>query len=624
MSPSGSNNNKKNKNSGTNNLPKQKHPTEDSNLKLNPIADWMKRKKTNINKKSNGKGFSNDIKQGLFSRQQLKLEKAKQMEEKKKKSKKSKNSVAALRAAALKPVEIIDLDSDNDSNSSDVIVIPTAPLPTFTVDDSGDEEKTTDKENITMQHEENAVDSTDVELSSTTASFIKPKEVCTQSLISVDCDDKRLENSSRCTSPCSIQSSDDFIRSVDHVRLLSGGRTVADDEDLLELTSDANILSIPSDISKQKEDQVCLERNTNQQQEMQEENVQTSDTSQFTTPKALNVQSGDYRVDQSQFKALDVYESESDITDNVYSKGANKSTVIRQIDSSCDDVEDISTFSHRTKRLRKRRASNSNKDSDPNNESVISSTENEDSEDDNRVLRTSVPYIAKGPAVEHYKSQNCSRSLSACSSYLQRNKSSKVVAACGNTSDTEFLATLNSLAHGQDEEQETQKLDESDISEAENVPTAREMAEQILSHHNTKANNSESFTDDMALPTDILNDLDKVFETIDQLDKENSKPLPTYDNAVEILECSQSDREQNFSYPSVPNESAEIIKLSPKKSGSKARDKNGSPIYNVIYVRGLRKAGGIGWGDEMRKFYNESWNGEQLTLRHVLAKMSRK
>lgn len=601
----------------------------------------------NANNK-NSKNSSNNNKQGPFGKQQQKLQKAKRLEDKKQKSKKAKNNAAAI-ANKLKPTEIIDLDTENESDSSDVIVIPTEPPPTYTVEDSGDED---DKEKVTtiIAQEENALDSTDVQMSSTSSSFIKPQQISKQTL--ANSAEQRLEDSSRCTSPCSIQSSDDFIGQNDRSRLLAGASGMADDEDLLVLTNDMNSLLEVPDNKKQTDDHDKDRENeespldTSVERVQPEENMETNDSLEFATPKTSKqaTRPRDYRVDQSQFRALDVYESESDITDSVYSKGANKSaTVIRQIDTSSDEVEDIGICSQRTKRLRKRRASSSNKESDPNNENSASSSDNEDhgdDEDDNKLLRTNIPFIARGPAVERSKPRKRSRTLSTCSPIVQKRKAAKTLATGGHMSDNEFIATLNNLAQGQEEELKEQteqeqlqeEDEEADESETENVPTARDIAEKILARHNEKETANKSVAEEMAVPEDVLNDLDKVFETIDQMDKREARKqqISTSDDAVKISDSSDSDREKHFIYKSVPNEDAQIIEYSPDttKKDKQATTKqtyaeNGSPIYNVVYSRGQRKAGGIGWNEEMRKFYNDSWNGEHFILSKVLQKMNR-
>lgn len=643
------NKSKKNKNNPTktDQNSQQKQTQHKSNLKLNPVADWMKRnKKSNSNKTSTNSNADNpNPQQGPFAKQQQKLQKAKRLEEKKQKSKKAKNAAAIL-AKKLPPTEVIDLDTDNESDSSDVIMIPIPAPPTFTVDDDSNDEKEESKESIDViepniiQQEENALDSTDVQMSPTLSSFIKPQQITQHSLsasTATNSAEKHLDNSSRCTSPCSIQSSDDFIGQNDRSRLLAGASGMADDEDLLVLTTDMNsLLEAPqtSTIHNEKvaeDSDSCLEL------------VEAfEESSEFATPKTSKTRQAkkDYRVDQSQFKALDVYESESDITDSVYSKGTPKTTVIRQIDTSSDDddVEDISTCTQRTKRLRKRRASSSNKESESgNNENLVSTSDDEDHEpenDDNDLLRTAIPFIARGPAVERCKPRKRSRTLSSCSPITQTRKSAKTTktSSPAHMSDGEFIATLNNLAQGQDDDEKEDLGEGADDSETENVPSARDIAEKILAQHVETANEQTVDNDsDLAIPDEVYKELDKVFETIDNMDERekqrNSQISP--DETVNISESSNSNSSNNIVYKSLPNEDTHIVSYirdatSNNRTPEKKRAQNGSPIYNIIYSRGLRSAGGMGWNDEMRKFYNESWNGEHFVLKRVLQKMNRK
>lgn len=592
----------------------------------------------NKNVQNNSNSNFKHSRDGPFAKQQQKLQKAKRLENKKQKSKKAKSTAKAF-VIETKPTEIIDLDTDNESDSSDVIIVPVPPPPTFTVDESGDED---DKSNvpIILEHEENAIDSTDVQMSSTLSTFIKPQQINPQLSESVEGGDRRYENSSRCTSPCSIQSSDDFIGQNDRSRLLTVASGMADDEDLLVLTSDMNsLLEAPQSVKQNLDKENNSDKEVNRQESSEKEanhSKGASDSLNFATPENSSAQklAKDYRVDQTQFRALDVYESESDITDSVYSKGARKPTVIRQIDTSSDEVEDIGCSSQRTKRLRKRRASSSNKESDACNDISIYSTDDEDKvddtiDDDNELLRTSIPFIARGPAVERYKPRKRSRTLSSCSPILQKKKSTKSTIPPGHMSDTEFIATLNTLVQGQEEDDQNMEEDE---SESENIPTARDIAEKILTKRTTDENVNKSANDDIAVPEEILKDLDEVFDAIDEMDKRDKERTQclTPDNAVNISDSSDGDIEKHLVYKSAPyDETTQLIAISPNLSKSnqnelKTNKENNFPVYNVIYSRGLRKPGGLGWNDEMRKFYNDSWNGEHFVLSKVLQNMNRK
>ncbi|XP_061395139.1 uncharacterized protein LOC133330743 [Musca vetustissima] len=591
--------------------PKVKH---NPNLRINPAADWSKRNKNNISNKTNTKEVKNantaSSKQGPFFKQQQKIQKMKRVEDKKQKSKKAKDK---LRGKKPITTDVIDLLSSDESDSSDVVMIPIPPPPTFTVDDSDDDENTKKKSSsgsTLLQTEENALDSTDVQMSTST-SFIKPpQQASIVNTSNSDSVDRRFENTSRCASPCSIQSSDDFIGQVDRSRLLEDASGVADDEDLLVLTSDVNsLLEAPQEKRSSNKD------------------ADTNDSMTFVPPKPTEPAPKEtYRVEQTQFRALDVYESESDITDSVYSKGTTKTTVIRQLDTSSDEVEDISSIHpSRTKRFRKRRASSSNKGSDVNYENTQSSSENSNEEHDDEEFgsgteRTGIPFISRGPAVERKIRKN-SRTLSSCSPAPQ--KSFKAAATKGHMSDGDFIAKLNNLVQGQDDENENE-AEESD--EAEEAPSARDIAAKILGECHQPA----SKENDPAVPKNASHDLSDVFKTIDKMEEKEQEQLKPVDAKGES-NTSNSGVVVNSTLPvvykSLPtDDNVQIITYVADKSrleiAKPNKSKNGSPVYNVVYLRGNNITSGIGWNSEMRKFYEDSWNGEHFILSHVWNKMN--
>ncbi|XP_073836959.1 zinc finger CCHC-type containing 7 [Musca autumnalis] len=583
------------------------------NLRLNPAANWNKKNKAIISNKDNAKEMKNanisNTKQGPFFKQQQKIQKMKKVEDKKQKSKKVKEKLKGK-----KPIttDIIELISSEESDGSDVVVIPIPPPPTFTVDDSDDDnslKKDLATNTTVLQTEENALDSTDVQMS-TSSSFIKPpQQTSMHNTSNSDSADKRLENSSRCTSPCSIQSSDDFIGHVDRSRLLESASGVADDEDLLILTSDVNsLLEAPQKNSS-----------TNKGNK----NTETQDS--FAKPKHSNKET--YRVEQTQFRALDVYESESDITDSVYSKGTAKTTVIRQLDTSSDDAEDISIIhSSRTKRFRKRRASSSNKGSDANYENTQSSSENSNEENDDDEFGpgtepTGIPFISRGPAVERKIRKN-SRTLSSCSPAPQ--KSFKPTASKGHMSDGDFIAKLNNLVQGQDEDNEAEESDD-----AETAPSAREIAAKILG----EIADSDTKETTSAIPNSVCQDLNDVFNTIDKMEEKEQEQYTQKQSGTDGNTNRANKIVKDVAsivYKNLPTDDkvqiityvADDTSLDRRKNTSPKRSRNGSPIYNVVYIRGNNILSGIGWNSEMKKFYEDSWNGEHFILSHVWNKMN--
>lgn len=427
----------------------------------------------------------NISKDGPFAKQIRKLNKAIRIEAKKQKSK----EVMAKKKRE-KPMETIVLDSSDSEN--DIVVVPIPPPPTYSIDDSDE-----DKSSIPMEIEP-------------INSFAKPQKQQQQQ----SQQNQQQQNSSRCTSPCSVLSSDDFIGQTDRSRLLQDSG-MADDEDLIFLTADVDsLMEIPK--SNNTEKTFALESNDEQLGQISFSDVVCTE---FITP---NVSSNNYRVEQTQFRALDVYESESDITDSVYSKGTKrpKETIIRAVRSTSssdenDGVLDDVVVREKIKRLRKRRASGSNRESDANNEIATSS----DSDAEEVVNATLVPFIARGPAVEHCKTKPRRESSGGSS--------------LGHMSDNEFIATLNNLAQGAIKGNEINDKDIEKSDSDNEAPTARAIAEQVLAakairQHYTSAgivtersaSESEPVGQTLtAVPENILTELDKVFETIDKLDK---------------------------------------------------------------------------------------------------------
>uniref|UniRef100_A0A1A9W4B1 Zinc finger CCHC domain-containing protein 7 n=1 Tax=Glossina brevipalpis TaxID=37001 RepID=A0A1A9W4B1_9MUSC len=525
------------------------------NLKLNPVAKWMERNKKDSIKTLNIANPSyifngpKLLKNGPFNRQMQKLEKHKEIREKKEKSKKARAS-----ATKVQVTNIIELVSD-ESDCSDVVMISVPSPPVITIGESDDE----NSKNATppkISQKRTAVDCNDVQINGNCRSFLKPRHVRG---VLPESAEKNFENSSRCTSACSIISSDDFIGQNDRSRLLTVSSGMADDEGLMLLTSDVDNL---------------MHAQTDERSHEKEQSTEVSNKDVDFVPITVSDQAArktNYRVDQNQFKALDVYESESDVADNIYAKGTAKPTVIREIDSSSESVEDISSIP-KTKRLRKRKTLTSNKGLEINSDHGESTDDNEESDRNKKNIRN-VSYIARGPAVEHYKS--CKR-LSTNAGVSLPVKTSKFVHAADGTRDVDFITILKNLVQDKD----ATPNDEADESDSSEGPTAREIAEKFLA--------KEMLNGDTALPVFACEGLSEVFEAIDENSQKSS---------------------ENHVFISDENQIREITA-------------NGSPIYNIVYCKDYNPAIGSGWNEEMRKFYNESWNGEKFLLKWVLTRMN--
>lgn len=368
---------------------------------------------------------------GPFAKASRKLEQMQRLEQKKQKSKlvlkKQKLRQQELKG---KPMQLINLlESDKSSDNDDVIIVPLPPVPIINVDVSDDDEAA-EKEQQQQQYvepyiEENAMDATDVKLR-----VEVPSEVPETTLPSA------------LNSPCnSVLSSDDFIVQKDTSRLLAE-RERATDEDLLVLTEIAIRNAAEPDSLAEKE-----------------QAPDSLSEYEFVPPSRLEEIKQNYRVDEEQFRALDVYESESDLNESgIYCKAKTKATttIIRKIDSESDssDIEEVVDPNVvKTKRLRKRRASSTNQSqSDPNNEV---DNEGDETESDDGDQPTGVPGIARGMAVERCKRKIRRISSRRCSEGAVSSIARKHVVPTDDPS--------------------SESAEEGNV-----VPTAREIAERLL------------------------------------------------------------------------------------------------------------------------------------------------
>lgn len=539
VNPFASGNGLKSKGSSTIQRPRNKNT---------PIVDTNKFKRT---EPKNGNNNINN--KGPFTRQQNKLSNAIKYEKKKQKSKAAKAKMKMNNPSGA-TVDLIDSDDEDD----DVIEVPLPPPKIVSLDSSSEDEKEDEDLNKSSKEEKGE---------NQTQNFAKPEVQPVK------------ENSSRCTSPCSVIS-DDFIGHTDRSRLLEESGC-ADDEDLLLLQVDVDSLLEAPEKSTDK---------------------QPSDASQQHIGGEF--QKPDYVVTQNNFRAVDVYESESDMHESVYSKGSktNKPSVVVNLDkesSSSDDVVEID-ITQKTKRLRKRRSSSTNKDVATDSEEELQERPRRSSE----VKLTKVPHIAYGQAI-----------LNSIT------KESDLHQAAINNSDNEFIANLNTLAQGESATLAEPAGNESDKDEEEATITARAIAESVLNKVNkridsttTVESNEPVFHHDEeandALPEDGLAELDQIFNVIDNMD--NLQP--------EIDDSGDS------------NESVELVAPLPVKTNANRSSYNnrinkqkemGDPVYNVVYSENVKmlEGGGIGWNEEMRKFYNNSWHGERFSVKAICSQM---
>ncbi|XP_034480301.1 uncharacterized protein LOC117786255 [Drosophila innubila] len=520
-----------------------------------------------------------------FGKASRKLEQFQKLAQKRQKSKRAQIN-KKLRQTQEEPVELINLvDSESSSNADDVIIVPLPPVPIINVDASDDEieEEEEERESAQPYLEENAMDAADVSLG-------------------VDCAMEPETMVSMLTSPCnSVLSSDDFIVQKDTSRLLAE-RARATDEDLLVLTENA--------IREAAEPDSQAER---------EQGPDTSSEHEFVPPSKLDQIKQNFRVDEQQFRALDVYESESDLTESgIYCKAKQKATptVIRSVDSDSDvtDVEAIVEDNVvKTKRLRKRRASSTNQSqSDPNNELDME----DDTDSDNDMEATGVPGIARGLAVERVKRKIKRISQRRCS---------------------ESNVTLETRKKAADDAS-------SESGAEESLPTARQIAERLLKQEQATQETTEQPMD-AAMETEgsdanteeeaELNNAmsERISAVFKRIDGNTERSAPNLDNN-EQEEVSTTNTQQEMEAENAEEQDVRVIEMEadtfePEPQPQlelqpKPEDESVVQVEHNLLGLTEQVTGGdlVGWNDEMCRFYNDSWHGEQFNLQKLLKNMS--
>ncbi|KAH8365849.1 hypothetical protein KR093_005833, partial [Drosophila rubida] len=523
---------------------------------------------------------------GPFGKANRKLEQLQKLEQKRQKSKQARNN-KKLKQSKERPVEMIDLvESETSSNADDVVIVPLPPVPIIDVDASDEEEQEAKEDSAQPYLEENAMDAADVKLG-------------------INCTVEPGALSSALTSPCnSVLSSDDFIVQKDTSRLLAD-HARATDEDLLVLTENAMRNAAEPDSQTEDREQV----------------LDNSSEYEFVPPSKLEEIKQNFRVDEQQFRALDVYESESDLTESgIYCKAKQKSTptIIRSVDSDSDttDVEAVVDDNVvKTKRLRKRRAS-STKDtqSDPNNE-LDALHDETDSEND--VEATGVPGIARGMAVERCKRKIRRISSRPCSESAVSGETRQLVAVDGSSES------------GADEEA---------------LPTAREIAERLLKQEQRKqtpamgalenvameSEGSDANTEQEAEMNDALTaDMSTVFESIDttaELSQHNQQQMESsHQEAVSTTEAQSKEQAEEEEQDVAVDEmdTLELEAVSEDDEEAEMKEPEVPLEHNMSELtEELSGSDLVGWNDEMCRFYNDSWNGEQFNMNKLLKAMS--
>ncbi|XP_055373575.1 uncharacterized protein LOC129606951 [Condylostylus longicornis] len=553
---------------------------------------------------------------------QKKLDSIRRIREKKAKSKSVRDKIKNEE----KGIEVVLLDdSDVDDDNDDVICIPVSPPPLIAIDESDNESNNVDntedlKGNSSIEKD------TIGNLSSTT--FTKPKN---KKSSSAPASIVRSNESSRCTSPCSVFSTDDFISQGEKSKLLK--TSVVNDDDLTLAETVDSFVSRQNKSTTIIEDELSNFKACNMPPPL---DAGPKNQQQVCKKKKKK---NDYLVKENDFRALDVYdESESDLS--VYSKGSlsskrqlnNKgetSALCLSTSSSSSSLSDScqENIIQKVKRLRKRRVS-SNKESDK---------KDTESESENEINKTStgLPYISKGEAVESTKKRR------------RASEPNLNIAIDVNSSDNEFISKLSKIVHKNKEEKIPDSArnmenirNESDVSDdARECVTARKIAEDVIkksqqnkfekTKHESRSTNIKESSE-----TNVISDKDSLeaqteiedmsrepakneqilkaaFEEIDNLTF-SSKISRELTPEMVSLDITQSDIEDNDQDKEVENNEMNF-------------EENSTEVNGIVYYRvDSHTTDNIGWCEEMYRFYNMSWGGENFSVKKMKQTLDRK
>ncbi|XP_017043112.1 uncharacterized protein LOC108089419 [Drosophila ficusphila] len=506
-----------------------------------------------------------------------------------------------------KPVEILDLSENSESSNGDddVVLVPLPPAPIIDLDTSDGEQSCSPPE---LFHEENAMDATDINMG--LSCVTEPEEM------GVVSGNTPPSMHSPC---CSVMSSDDFIVQKDTSRFLAE-RENANDEDLLVLTENAiresfgqnppNMEAVEGAVQDKETDIV----------------IESSSEHEFVPPSRLEEIKQNYRVGDQQFRALDVYESESDLTESgIYSKAKPKNapTIIRSVDSLSDSSsleEVVEPSVQKTKRLRKRSCStNNHSQSDANNEDGLN-----DSDSDDGVHSTGVPGISRGMAVER-----CKRKIRRISVRRNSDENPKKVARIHKAKQSASQETSSESA-----------------TEAE-LPSAREIAERLLNQEQEKGVDQVQETpdddmDNVSIGSDVgskgeaefrdamTDRLAAVFERMDAQVRKSQEEQEQLDASG--YQSDEEDSRDKTADTTVQSEedvdvSAELQGADPEENEVEVvKEEPGIQVeLNLpeLTDESLPSGGSlVGWNEEMCRFYNDSWNGEHFSLHKLQRSMS--
>lgn len=476
---------------------------------------------------------------------------------------------------------VIDIEKDGDDDD-DVIILPVEAPPLICVDSSDDETRAVE------EHE-----------------FTEPTAIT---------DNRRKPI--RCPSPSSsIQSADDFIAQNDQ-------RTFG--FDTFGTLSDEDLCHVGETVENQIRD-----TNAPSDPDARATIPNNNDNALFTPPKQMHKDKTkaatklSYEVGANSFAAVDVYESESsDMPDSVYGKGGpRKRKNMSDSDTSSMESQTIA----KSKRLRKRKSSGSAKESDHIHSDDSSSDlpdVDDDTDDDDEPNENS--YLVRGEALGKIKNAN------------NKKKSNKT--ASDKRSEDDFINKLSSIVHGQNDSDENDEPD-SPRGSAESVE-ARDIVETVLQRR-TKKSKKNSNTNAETIETENIESNNwSITDQIGETDELNlGRIFDEQELAADDCETQNDDEKSENQSPSRENESIdnELNQQNSLMKENKQREKSNQPIpieankesdetnaIDVIDAANDLANPEIGWNEEMRRFYHESWGGETFSVKNIRARMPSK
>lgn len=501
-----------------------------------------------------------------------------------------------------KTIDTINLDTSEEDEDDDVICIPVPPPPLVCIDSTEDEEEN-DEAVLKQQanYDDNAVIPED---------FIGQR------------DRSRMSQSME----------DDALGGINDDELSYICDTV---ESAIRWHESETFVTANNDTPNEMTD-ICSPVPANSSAEPERNSTICEDDSVvFATPQKTAVAitgKQTYEVSEHGFAAVDVYESESsDFPESVYGKGASRAAPeIRPINASDSDISDIEiNTQNRSKRMMKRKTSTSNKGSDY-------KTDDGDESDDgvpflDILKETSTPYLQRGEAVINAKVDKHKQKV------VTHRKSAPSV-----QSDDEFLSMLSCIVHDDADKDVLNSTDDDPRSNKTNEESSSIDARQVVEHVLRKMSKSAVpqdnevekwvVTDEVSVSD--VEDANKAKTTVSDLAVEAEAVIKEGKSPLSWIVKDQIGETDNFIEDIVPTikESLTSADVATNKADNVSvitagpRDPTESDKTDKQCVRScsLVVDPEIGWNDEMKRFYNDSWGGESFSTHAIQKNMPRK